>query len=1266
MSIRTKLFLVVLAVVLPALALVGTASYLGGRRALRESTFDRLTSVRSDKAGRLRELFRQIRSQARVLAESPSVLGDFSRLEAAFSELENAHVPVAGQKAVRAYYEDHYLPLLSERAHIDLSVGEVLPHRPSTLYVQYWYVVANGKRHGQKKRVDDPGDGSRYTAIHRELNPTLRKFAEQFGLYDIFLIAPDGTILYTVAKELDIGRNLTTGPLARSNLARAFREALASGPDDLPVLVDFARYVPSLGQPASFVATPIVLDGRTVGVVAVQVSIEGLDHVMTSGRRWRIEGLGSTGETYLVGPDHRMRSNSRFLLENPEGYFEAARKAGVPAEVLRQVRTFGTTILLQEVRSPAVDEALSGRSGAMATRNYRGTRVLSAFAPANVPGVHWAVISEIEAAEAYAPIRKVAKRLAIQIGLLLFALLGLSWVVANRFVAPVLELEAAAQRFAEGGEDATVTVRSKDELGALARTFNRMVEAIRTNAAELRRKAEELENVASVILRWDSEGRITFINEFGLRLFGYEESELAGRPILGTIVPDTPEAREGIARMLSEIAVNPERYENDETENTGKDGRRIWVAWRNTPILDEDGRLREILTVGIDITERRRIEREVAEQKQLLENTLESLTHPFYVVNAEDFTIAVANSAARRLGPAGARTCYELTHGRNEPCGGDDHRCPMLEVRRTGEPFVVEHIHGDGEGGIRYVEVHGYPIFDAEGRVVQMIEYSLDITERKLMQMELERARDAAEAANRAKSTFLANMSHELRTPMNAIIGYSEMLAEDAEDEGLEEMVPDLEKINRAGKHLLALINDILDLSKIEAGRMDLYFETFDLAMVLEDAAATVTPLVEANGNRFVLDVQEGLGTVRLDLTKLRQALFNLLSNAAKFTKDGTVTLSARRESRDGSEWIVLSVADTGIGIAHDKLEKVFDEFSQADDSTTRDYGGTGLGLAISRRFCRMMGGDITVASTPGEGSVFTIELPARPDPVEAVRRAAASEEPAPESSAPGKESVEPSGRTILVVDDDPDSRDLVRKTLEGEGFSVVAAGGGPEALEIARRVHPSLITLDVLMPGMDGWTVLQEIKADPELREIPVIMVSIAGDRNLGCALGAVECLTKPVDRERLRELARQLAGQAAGRLALVVDDDPGIRALFHRALEDDGWVVAEAPDGARALALVQEHRPDLVLLDLLMPLMDGFEFLARFREIPGCAAVPVIVVTSKDLDTTERQGLENAVARIIEKGALTRQDLLRQVHEVLDRGGVDSGNRPGEDTDG
>jgi len=378
-------------------------------------------------------------------------------------------------------------------------------------------------------------------------------------------------------------------------------------------------------------------------------------------------------------------------------------------------------------------------------------------------------------------------------------------------------------------------------------------------------------------------------------------------------------------------------------------------------------------------------------------------------------------------------------------------------------------------------------------------------------------ARDAAEAANRAKSAFLANMSHELRTPLNAIIGYSEMLEEDAAASGNTEFVSDLQKIRSAGKHLLGLINEVLDLSKVEAGKMKLFLETFDVASVVEEIVATVQPLVEKNGNRFEVRCASDVGQLREDVTKVRQVLLNLVSNASKFTEKGTVSLDVARENDVTGTWVVFRVRDTGIGMTPEQLGKLFQAFTQADGSTQRKYGGTGLGLALCRKFCVMMGGDINAESEPGKGSTFTVRLPGDVENFEgeATSIHRTGKAPMPRLSAAVPRPV--SGPRMLVIDDDPAACELMRRVCAREGFDVVTAGSGEEGLRLAREKRPSVITLDVVMPGIDGWTVLKTLKSDAELSAIPVIMISISDEKNRGLALGAANYLVKPVDRDLL-----------------------------------------------------------------------------------------------------------------------------------------------------
>jgi signal transduction histidine kinase/CheY-like chemotaxis protein len=379
-------------------------------------------------------------------------------------------------------------------------------------------------------------------------------------------------------------------------------------------------------------------------------------------------------------------------------------------------------------------------------------------------------------------------------------------------------------------------------------------------------------------------------------------------------------------------------------------------------------------------------------------------------------------------------------------------------------------------------------------------------------------AREASESANRAKTSFLARMSHELRTPLNAIIGYSEMLQEEAEDLRQEGFTEDLYKIRSAGKHLLDLINEVLDLSKIEAGRMDLYLETFQVRNLVEDAIHTVEPQLEKGGNTLELHFDNEIKAMHADITKVRQCLINLLSNAAKFTEKGAIELRVRYEKKGGKEWIIFEVQDSGIGIAPEHIDRIFEPFSQADPSTTRKYGGTGLGLVISQKFCRMMSGSIEVESREGEGSTFRMRLPAE---VSLATGGTTSRQFASAATSSSKrrrrrELVAPKG-TILVIDDDPAVQELVDWNLNRQGFHVEGCPDGESGLQMAKRLEPSAILLDVKLPGIDGWEVLRRIKADAELEAIPVIVVSILDERAKSFDLGAEGFLPKPIEREHL-----------------------------------------------------------------------------------------------------------------------------------------------------
>lgn len=613
------------------------------------------------------------------------------------------------------------------------------------------------------------------------------------------------------------------------------------------------------------------------------------------------------------------------------------------------------------------------------------------------------------------------------------------------------------------------------------------------------------------------------------------------------------------------------------------------------------------------------------------------------------------------INPAGARL---LGHSDPSSLIGS-HAAPFLPppIRySTGDGIIrYEHDLTQPDGNEVTLELVTAP-FEIDGAPAWQV-MARNITERKQTEEALRNARDWAEEANRAKSRFLANMSHELRTPLTTIIGYADLITISTQHGEFDRVKDDIMRVRNAGKHLLAIINDLLDLSKIEAGRMEIHAAPFSVRALAEDVVTNMETFARTRNNTLHLEIDPTIGLMHSDEMRVRQVLYNLVHNACKFTEHGSVavtitrTIPASTTAANGhAAHITFTVSDTGIGMTDAQIARLFTEFTQADPTTTRKYGGTGLGLALSRRLIHLLGGDITVASTPGVGATFVVTLPERlttaaePEPTPGAEEASTTTLPASPDEQERK-------HLILLIDDDPAVRDLLPRALERPDLHIETAADGASGLELARLLMPDLIILDILMPDIDGWMVLNELKASSETAAIPVILLTIAEDAKRGVLLGAAEMVNKPADLDRLERQIRLLldsrttTAKIPGRQVLIVEDDESVREYLRRALvrEYPDWTIIEAADGEAALEHCTISLPDCIVLDLMLPGMEGVQFIEALRMLPNGCSVPIIVVTAQELTSAEHSSLNQSVTRILHKGTFHCNDFVRAVRATI-----------------
>ena len=1067
--------------------------------------------------------------------------------------------------------------------------------------LSYWSNDRTVVEYAKRLVEMDPDSRSfRESNLHSELTDHLNPILSRSGIFGFTVASLDGLILADL-RSSEVDRRIVDNEILEV-LEKLLQEKTAAviGSPQRGKGKDFAVILGASAITDS--------EGRLIGVLGIRIDPdEEFTQILQRGR------MGESGESYAFNSDGKMVSGSRF----DDALKDLALVPRLGQSILTvDIRDPGGNLLegyrpttirekqpLTFMASSAIDQGVG--ENLTGYNDYRGVPVIGSWDWKSEHNI--GITTEIDVAEAYQAMETTRR---------LFRLLSTLTGVLVIFLTAFF-------------------VRNRSQIATALHEQKRLATTIKENAKDIEEARVQLDavfqNSPLGLILFNKEGVIQNCNDRFVQLMGSSREKLVGFNTL-TDASD-PGVRESLRKAISGEWAD---YEGQYTSATG--GKTIDLRIIYNPVNPKQVPT-EVIASLEDISDRR-------EAEQKLEAVSESAPDAIVIADSAGNITSWNRAAEQIIGWSEAEMLgqpleviiperYCARHRK-----GIEGVVKSGEGRILGKPVEVSALHREGHEISIELSLSTWMV-GSKRYFTGMIR---DITERKKMERELLEAREAAEAANKAKSSFLANMSHELRTPMNAIIGYTEMLQEEAEDLNDEDDLfsDDLTKIHSAGKHLLSLINDVLDLSKIESGKMELYNEKFELAPLTEDIASTIHSLIAKNGNELKVELGEEVGQMHADITKIRQSLFNLLSNAAKFTKEGTITLSVDRLTEEGSDWITFAVSDTGIGVAQDKLDSLFEEFSQADESTTRQYGGTGLGLAITKRFCEMMGGSIVVTSELGVGTTFTIRLPA-------VVESKTKEEVVSTKAAVAKalSGVE-NGATILVIDDEETARELLRRSLEKDGYSVALASGGEQGLELARRVKPAVITLDVMMPQMDGWAVLRALKEDEDLRDIPVIMVTIVSDREMMFALGAVEHLTKPVDRETLRRLILKYTSTGEGGKALIIEDDEPSRSMLRRTLEDFDWDVEEAENGAVGLERLDRTRPDLILLDLMMPVMDGFEFVDEIRKREECKTIPIIVVSAKDLTSDDRQRLHGAVAVILEKGSHTTDLLMQQIRKL------------------
>ena len=1200
-----------------------------------------LRAINIAKYSEIKNSLQNIKALLTSLAQNYGTIYAFNDLNSGFYKLHkeiNLNIEEV-KELLKSDFEANYLSLVNYKVPNSPKrriVSEYLSKKVDALIAQYIFITQNPAPVGKKYSFTySPKYKSSYMDAHRKYHLQFHNFLNSFGLYDIFLVNLEGDVIYTDFKEKDFATNLYNGPYAQTGLARVFKKSLNLKEGEI-AFEDFSPYEPSYNAVASFIATPIIYDGKRVGALIFQMPIDKINDIMKFDGLYIKAGLGNSGDCFLVGEDYKMRTNSRFYKT-------------IDNSIVQQLKS---TIGIVTVKTDSTEAVLKDGKvdGSWIIKNHNGKDVLSAYHSIDIfDQAKWVLVSEIDKEEVLKPAMELKKDI-VKISIIALILFVFAYLYfTNRLIInPLGKFQEGLLHFFEflNGKRKNVKileVKSDDEIGKMAQFVNSSIE---TTKKTLQKKEEDL---------WIREG----VRELNSKLVGAtSEMDVCTKSIkyiceylnagVGVIyVYD--EAKEELIEFASYAHIKREFFRNGYKLGEGIVGQ---VALQKSPIMitRSDDLIIESATTSTPpsatytypLVFQNRVFGviEIGVLKDFSNKDIEFLDSSGKTI-ATSLSVSIQNKKVQNLLKE-AQEANEKLRIQQESL--ERANAQMEEQQQQLEQANVQ------------MEEQQQQLEEANANLEEQ-KRELESSEQKLKEQfeSLEKAKKEIELSNKYKSEFLANMSHELRTPLNAIILLSQLLAKNSKKNLSEDDVKKAKTIFNSGNELLRLINDILDLSKVESGKMEIIIDSFNSSEFLEEIKNLFEDSAKEKGLELKI-VDEYRGTIFSDKNRISQIIRNLISNAMKFTSNGFIEIKITN-SGDPTKPIEISVSDTGIGISKDRLDKIFEAFVQADGSTSRKYGGTGLGLTISKDLTHLLGGEIYVESKEQEGSKFFIKLPNLKRKENILEESKTFEEAKIEDDRDILED----NSAILIIDDDQTFANLIYDNVKKHNFYGLIATRGRDGLDLLRKYKVSGIVLDLGLPDIDGIDLLKEIKNDDKLKDIPIHIVSSNDKDDKFLKMGAIGYEQKPLLEEninnvikKLEEFIHEIGNNKSkseeiveedidlnGLNILVVDDDIKNIFVLDSALSEYKANVITAYNGKEALEKLNSDQIDIILMDIMMPVMNGYEAIETIREELKLD-IPIIAVTAKAMKEDREKaiglGANDFVSKPIDIKALVK----------------------------